>query len=251
MGNLLKSELYKMYKEPSLRLLFLTFLITASLLTVFLHVFSPEDRGVTGMTGLSNALQINIVLTKFSLAVLGGFFLSREHGLGTMKLSAASGHGRGRIYAAKLVAYLTGVVLLSLMFPLICTLGGTLLNGFGSFPDISGGVYALRSIGFTILYGAAFGTLVAVFAIGTRMSGITVGAVMLFLLFFDSVSQWLASQWALYKTLYEHSIFHYFMDIATNRVPASGMPELIIVPLLSIAVFGCLGVIVFRRMEIK
>lgn len=251
MGNLLQSELYKMYKDQALRLLLLTFLITAVLLTVILHVFSPEGRGVTGLTGLSNALQLNIVLTKFSLAVLGGFFLSREHGLGTMKLSAASGYGRVRIYAAKLVAYLAGVVLLSLLFPLVCMLGGTLLNGFGSFSEVSGGVYALRSLGFTILYGAAFGALVAVFAIGTRLSGITVGAVLLFLLFFDSVSQWLSSQLAVYKTVYEHSVFHYFMDITTNRVPVSDMAELIVVPLATILVFGCLGAVVFRRMEIK
>lgn len=251
MGNLLQSELYKMYKDPSLRLLFMTFLITAALLTAMLYLFSPEEQKLTGLTGLHYAMQMNIMITKISLAILGGFFLSREHGLGTMKLSAASGYGRGRIYAAKLAAYLAGGAFLSLLFPLMCTLGGTLLNGFGDLSEINGVVYALRSFGFTVLYGAAFGTLVAVFAIGTRMSGITVSAALLFLLFFDSASQWLASLWEFYGTIYEFSIFHYFMDIAVNKVPASGMAELVVVPIATIAVFGCLGAVVFRRMEIK
>jgi len=251
MINLLRSELYKLHKEPSFRMLGFTFITVAILLSAVINYMGSDHTAFSGIAGLGYGVQVNVLLLKISLAIVGGFFLSAEHGLGIMKITTASGYSRGQIYAAKLMAYSIGIMVLSLIVPVICVAAGSLLNGFGTLPEIHATLYFFRTIAFTILYAAAFASIVAVFAVTTTVSGITIGAVLLVLLFFDTVSQWLSGKWAFYKELYEHSVFKLFMDIAAYQQTAYELTLLILIPLATILLFACVGMMSFRKMEIK
>lgn len=253
MGNLLRSELYKLRKEPSFRLLGAVFVLLAIALSLLIHFLSPDKGGYTGLAGLDYALQMNVLVMKIALAVIGGFFISAEHGSGIMKLSAASGYSRLQVYAAKLTAYSLGIVALSLLLPAACTAAGWLLNGFGSLPagEGSGLAYLWRSAGLTALYAAAFAAIVAGFAVVTRLSGVTIGVALLGLLFFDSISLWLGSLWTFYQTVYEHSVFKLFLDIPEFRHTAGEWQWLVWAPVATLLVFAFVGMAAFRKMEVK
>lgn len=130
MANLLRSELYKLYKEPSFRILCFTFIFVAVILSGVIHFMGSGQKVFSGISGLGQGVQVNTIVLKVSLAVVGGFFLSGEHGLGIMKISVASGYSRRQIYTAKLTAYSIGIIILSLIVPVICVIAGSLLNGF-------------------------------------------------------------------------------------------------------------------------
>lgn len=250
--NLLRSELYKLRKEPSFWSLGVVLLLLAAALSVLLNFFGGKVD-YTGLTGLNYALQMNVLLIKIALAIVGGFFISGEHGLGIMKLSASSGYSRLQIYMAKLAAFSLGSVLLALLLPAVCTTLGWLLNGFGTLPDGDGNglAYLLRSFGLTALYAAAFAAIAAAYAIGTRVSGVTIGVVLLGLLFFDSFSTWLGSFWTFYQTFYEHSVFKLFLDIPGVRHTAGEWQWLVGIPIVTWLVFAAVGTAVFRKMEVK
>ncbi|WNS44081.1 ABC transporter permease [Paenibacillus sp. MMS20-IR301] len=251
MVNLLRSELYKLYKEPSFRMLIFTFIILAVLLSAVINYMGSSQKVFSGIAGLGYGIQVNVLVLKISLAVVGGFFLSGEHGLGIMKISAASGYSRRQIYTAKLAAYAAGIIILMLTIPVICTAAGSVLNGFGSLPDLHAALYFLRTLAFTILYSAAFASIVAVFAVTTTISGVTIGAVLLVLLFFDTISEWLSSKSAMYKTFYEHTVFKLFLEIGNFQLTAHELALLILIPIATILLFAWAGIMSFRKMEIK
>lgn len=251
MANLLRSELYKLYKEPSFRILCFTFIFVAVILSGVIHFMGSDQKVFSGISGLGQGVQVNMLLLKISLAVVGGFFLSGEHGLGIMKISVASGYSRRQIYTAKLTAYSIGIVILSLIVPVICVIAGSLLNGFGSLPEIPAALYLFRTLTFTILYAAAFASMVAVFAVTTTISGVTIGAVLLVMLFFDTLSEWLSGKWAVYREFYEHSVFKLVMDITLPQPTTYQLTLLISIPIATILVFAWVGIMSFRNMEIK
>lgn len=251
MANLLRSELYKLYKEPSFRILCFTFITLAFLLSGVINYMGSDQKVFSGLSGLGHGVQVNVLVLKISLAIVGGFFLSSEHGLGIMKVWASSGYSRGQIYVARLTAYAIGIIILSLIVPVICVTAGSLLNGFGSLPEIHATLYLFRTLAFTILYAAAFASIIAVFAVTTTVSGITIGAVLLVLLFFDTFSLWLSAKWALYRVIYEHTIFKLFMEIATFQPTTYELTLLILVPAATIILFAWIGIMSFRSMDIK
>lgn len=251
MTNLLRSELYKLQRDPSFRTLCFTLIAVGLLLSAALYYMSPNHTIFSGIAGLDYGIQVNVLVLKIALAIVGGFFLSGEYGLGIMKITAASGYSRKQIYAAKLAAYSMGIIFLSLVVPVICTAAGSLLNGFGTLQDIHPVNYLFRTLALTVLYAAAFASIVAVFAISTTVSGVTIGVVLLVLLFFDTASQWLSGKWAFYKFLYEHSVFKLFLEIASHEPTAYQLMLLIGIPVATILLFLWAGMIIFGKMEIR
>lgn len=251
MANLLRSELYKLYKDSTFRMMTLTLAIVAIMLSIIIHYWGSPQEVFSGMMGFNYGLQMNAFVLKIALALLGGFFLSHEYSLGVMKITAASGYSRRQIYAAKTIAYMTGMVGLSLLIPVLCTAMGTIFNGFGTLQEAHALGYFFRTTGLTMLYAAAFASIVAAFAIATAVSGVTIGAVLLFMLFFDNISQGLGMKWAVYQYLYDHSVFKLFMGIAALHPSLEDMALFILVPVATIALFLGLGMASFSRMEIR
>lgn len=251
MANLLRSELYKLHKDPAVRLMGLTLIIVAVILSLLLHFFGSRQAAFTGIRALRQSMEMNMVLVKVVLAVLGGFFLTSEYGLGILKVTASSGYSRRQIYLSRLAAYMLGTVTLSLILPLVCTLTGTLLNGFGSLEETGAGEYFLRTMAMTALFTAAFASIVAVLAMRATISGITVGVVLLGMLFFDGVSQLLGSLWSWYKIFYDHTVFKLFLDLPAFQLSAEGLMLQITVSVVTIVLFWLAGAMLFNRMEIK
>ncbi|MNE87308.1 hypothetical protein D3C80_1844970 [compost metagenome] len=54
-----------------------------------------------------------------------------------------------------------------------------------------------------------------------------------------------------FTTVYDYSIFKLLGDIGKVSIDSGDLPALLLVPLLTIVVAGLLGILVYRRKEIK
>lgn len=250
MGNLFKSELYKLRKDRS----FWTVIIILMIAAVSWPTMQFFDKGPQVNSGFEvflGALGGNNYITKLAPCILAGFFISSEYSFGTMKSITASGNSRIRIFFAKLFVYSIGAVIISLIFPIIALGMGTVLFGFGELPQDIGIGYFVQTIGLLILYSASFASIMALFAIFLTDSGKTVGVLLIFFLMFDSLLFVLSEKFSIFKPVFNYSVFKMFLDSNNPGLENGEVFKLILVPILTFMAFGILGSLVFRRKEIK
>ncbi|MNK75760.1 ABC-2 family transporter protein [compost metagenome] len=253
MYNLIRVELFKLRKNRS----FWTLLIALSVLSLaypLLYYFDHRSSGKPQFTGaefLLSFLSGNTYVIKLGVAVLAGFFISNEYATGVMKTIASSGNTRGRLYAGKLTVFAIGAMVISLVFPIVSTVEVTLLSGFGQLPQGSGAIFLLRVLSLTLLYTAAYAALGALFTAILTDSGKTIGFSMIFFLMIDVALSSVGSKVGFVETLYDYSIFKLVGDIGRLSIESGDWPALLIVPIFTIAVSAILGILVFRRKDIK
>lgn len=253
MYNLIQVELFKLRKNRS----FWTLLIALSVLSLtypLLYFFDHQSSGEPQFTGaefLLSFLSSNAYMIKFGVAVLAGFFISNEYATGVMKTIASSGNARERLYLAKVTVFAIGAMAISLVFPVVSTVEVTVLSGFGELPNGVGEIYLLRVLLLTLLYTAAYAAIGALITAVLTDSGKTIGFSIIFFLGIDIVLASIGSKVAFVQTLYEYSIFKLVADIGQPVIKGSDWPTLLFVPILTIAISSMLGILVFRRKDIK
>ncbi|OMF31340.1 ABC transporter permease [Paenibacillus sp. FSL H8-0259] len=253
MYNLIRSELFKLRKDRSFRVLLL---ITAALSLAYplLYYFDNKSSGAPQFTGaefLITFIASNAYVIKLGVAALAGFFIANEYSTGVMKSIASSGHTRGRLFAAKLIGFSIGTMAISLVFPVISTAEVSLLAGFGHLPEGVDSSFILRILGLTLLYTSGYAAIGALFTALFTDSGKSIGFSIIFFLLIDSVLGGLVEYIPSLTKVYEYSIFKLMGDIGKPRMDSHDLPALLLVPILTIAVSGLLGILVYRRKEIK
>ncbi|WP_239618361.1 ABC transporter permease [Cohnella mopanensis] len=253
MYNLIAVEFFKLRKNRSFWTLLIA-LAAISLVYPLMYYFDHQSSGEPQFTGaefLGTFIASNTYAIKFGVAVLAGFFISNEYATGIMKTIASSGNTRGRLYVAKLTGFAVGVMLVSLVFPIVSTVEVTLLSGFGHLPEGSTEFFIPRVLGLTLLYTAAYAAIGALIAVILTDSGKTIGFSMIFLLMVDIVLAGIGSKVEFFGKVYDYSIFKLIGDIGKPSIDSGDLPALLLVPLLTIALCAMLGIFVFRRKDIK
>ncbi|WP_342437727.1 ABC transporter permease [Paenibacillus sp. FSL L8-0436] len=253
MYNLVRSELFKLRKDRSFRVLLL---ITAilSLAYPLLYYFDHKSSGEPQFTGAEFLIQFiasNAYLIKFGVAALAGFFIANEYATGVMKTIASSGNDRGRLFTAKLIGFSVGAMAISLVFPIVSTTEVSLLSGFGHLPQGFDASFIPRALGLTLLYTAGYAAIGALFTAVFTESGKTIGFSMIFFLMIDTILGGLGEYIPFFTTVYDYSIFKLMNDIGKPSIDSGDLPALLLVPVLTIVVSALLGILVFRRKEIK
>ncbi|MEC0211782.1 ABC transporter permease [Paenibacillus ehimensis] len=253
MYNLVKSEWYKLRKNPSFRIL--TMIIVAmSIFWPFFWYFDnllDGDPPMTGIESFLGALEGNAYIMRVSLCILAGFFISNDFSTGVMKSMASSGHSRKTIFTAKLTVYACGMMIVSLLFPVFNVVLSTLLSGFGELDQGAVIEFVFRSLALTLLYSAAFASIAALFAVILTDSGKTITVTLIFFLVVDSLSAIIGSYHSVIGTVYGYTVFKLLGDIGRIAPGKSELWRLIIVPILTFVGCGLLGNRVFSRKEIK
>lgn len=253
MYNLIRAEFFKLRKNRSFWTLLIAF-AAVSLAYPLLYYFDHQSSGEPQFTGaqfLTTFIASNAYSIKFGVAVLAGFFICNEYATGIMKTIASSGNTRGRLYAAKLIGFALGAMLVSLVFPIVSTVEVTFLSGFGHLPAESSEFFIPRVLGLTLLYTAAYAAIGALFAVILTDSGKTIGVSIIFFLMIDIVLAGIGSKVEFFGKLYDYSIFKLVGDISKPSIDSGDWPALLLVPLLTIVLCAMLGIFVFRRKDIK
>lgn len=248
MSNLIRTEWFKLRKDPSF-LTLIAALFAVSVLYPLLMVF--DDGGPIRLDELYmyNILGGNNYVIRLVPCVLAGFFISSEYSAGTMKSIVASGNSRLRIYAAKLIIYSIGSILISLMLPVVMTGASAVMFGFNHMPEAG---YYIQTLALTMLYAAAFASMMAIFSTIFTDSGRTIAFLLLFFLLIDSALYLLASKLSLFEFIFNHSVFKLLTDVAGIHTPDNvDWFALLSVPVITFIVFGILGGWLYRKKEIK
>ena len=259
--NPVSAEWYKLRRNDIF--LVLTFLmVTMAVSFVLITYWSmPKSGGfridLTGMELYARSLAINQFLLKLLLGILAGFYIAAEYATGVLKRTVSAGSGRGSIFASKLAVFAFGVVLLLLWIPVLTVMLGGVLTGVGLLPafggpeDVPAAAYVLRTVGFTVLFGAAFASIAACIAVILADNGKTIGLSLIFFLFVDQVLLSLGQHVPLIKTIYDYSLFKLYATTIQYRMDGGDLLLSIVVPIATIAAFSFVGVRVFRRQEIR
>lgn len=248
MGNLLKSELFKLKKDRSFWTLIFG-LIASAIFYVAIIFFDDHSEAVAVKdlfiyTGLGG----NNYIVKLVPCILAGFFISSEYSIGTMKSLVASGISRTRIYFAKFIVFSIGAAIISIVFPVVLTGVGAILFGFNDMPKLD---YFVQTMGLTILYAAAFASIMALIASIFTDSGKTIGFLIIFFILFDSIFYALSQKFSIIETIFNYSVFKLFLEISEWNIGNGEFLKLFIVPIITYLIFGLLGSYVFQKKEIK
>ncbi|PHV70798.1 hypothetical protein CS063_08500 [Sporanaerobium hydrogeniformans] len=109
-------------------------------------------------------------------ALLAALFISREFKNGSLKISIAFGHSRGKLFVAKMTAYWLGGLLLTWLFPIIGSILITLTCGWGKPFDVQSILYVLRVFALGSLLHISIMTVLGGVAILTKHVAATIGA---------------------------------------------------------------------------
>lgn len=250
MGNLLKTEWYKLKKNR-------TFWVLAGLL-IALGVLYPLDRiGETNAFAENDyyrgyILSINRDIVKLLPAILAGFFIASEYSLGTMKSIASSGNSRIRIYFAKLTVFSIGSIIIMLVLPIVMMGASALYLGDAVTPEWS---FYFETIGLTALYAAAFASIMAFFSVIFADSGKTIAFLLLFLAMINSLLEVVGAKVSFLEPMITHSVLISYGSIVTLdqlvQWDGDNVLTFIVVPILTFIAFGILGSFIFRKKEIK
>ncbi|WP_188455128.1 ABC transporter permease [Virgibacillus oceani] len=249
MGNIIKAELYKLRKDRSFWLLTLL-LVVASIIYPLLIVF---DEG-TELFKLSDfyqskLLSANNYVIKLVPCILAGFFISKEYSFGTMKSIVSSGNSRIRIYFAKLVVFSIGAIIISLIVPVVLTGTFALYFDFQNMPELD---YFLKTIGLIVLYAAAYASMMALLATLLTDSGKAIALMLLFFQVSESIMFQFADLIPVFEFVPNYFIFNLVWEIINaSTFNNSEMFKMIIVPVVTFAVFGLWGSFVLQKKEIK
>ncbi|MBO0960480.1 ABC transporter permease [Neobacillus sp. MM2021_6] len=247
MGNLVKSELYKLQKDRSLWTLIVILMASAIFYPVLIFFDNGANSATVNDFYIGTALSGNDYIIRLVPCILAGFFISSEYSNGTMKSIGASGNNRIRIYFAKLLAFSIGAVIISLVFPLVILVASTILFGAHDLPALD---YVIQTMGLTILYAAAFASIMSLFSIIFSDSGKTIGFLLIFFLLFDSILYLLSKEFAFVEAVFNYSVFKLFLDIKAELSNGAFL-KILLVPVITWMVFGFLGSFIFQKKEIK
>ncbi|MBK5446946.1 ABC transporter permease [Peribacillus sp. TH24] len=248
MGNLVKSELFKLGKNRSFWTLIYIIFAWAIVYPILIFFVSGTASVTVKELFLDTALWGNNYVIKLAPCILAGFFISSEYSIGTIKSITSSGNSRIRIYFSKLMVFSIGAIIISLILPIVMTGVGAILFDFNEMPDLA---YFFRTIGLISIYAAAFSSIMALVSIIFTDSGKTIGFLLIFFLSFHGILFALSLKISFIEIILNYSVFKLLFDIPKFNLENSELLTLVLVPILTYVVFGLLGSFVFQKKEIK
>ncbi|MEH6936474.1 ABC transporter permease [Bacillus sp. JJ664] len=249
MGNLMKTEWYKLKKDRSF--------LTLSLILISFSVLYPltmqSNEAVSKLSlnefFLYQVLSINSDIVKLIPCIFAGFFITSEYSNGTMKSIVSSGNSRLRIYFAKLIMFSIGSIFIMLILPIFMT---TSVNIFFDFNGATDWIFILKAFGVVSLYAAAFASIMAIIATIFTDSGKTIGLLIMFFALVNSILDFISSKITSLKTIIDHTVFMLYPKIfKLDQLDHTEFTTLILIPILTYIVLGILGSFIFRKKEIK
>lgn len=265
MMNVLRSELYKLYRARifwillaiagtfSLFITVLLFLEEKGLLMEQVTIEVEGDQALEGFNVLLDSLmQPDTFFTYLSAAVLSSFFITSEYTNGAIKNIVSVGHKRRSIYAAKFLTTWFGTIYLYVFMVGTFFFFTSIFFEIGPFPDRQEWVDALIAFGLTCLLIGVFCAIIAFFSIVMRSAAVALFATVGFYFVFSTALNMLASQYTFFDDILEYSVFEYMSLMSVDSVhDGSFISSLILVTLATFILFTGVGMLLFERKDIQ
>ena len=147
MGNLLRLEWYKLWRDKTFYAVFGV--------TVLLGIcISFDGHSVTGLQVMEASLHTANLLI-LPVCVFPGLFIGREFDEGTIYHGIESGHSRFQVFLAKSVVFFIGCEVLMMAFPAVNVFFHSLAFGFGEPMSAEIALYLIKVTGVVVVLNAA------------------------------------------------------------------------------------------------
>lgn len=263
MFNLLRAEAFKLKHSKAWWVLVAIIIGLTFILVLFpyfeeIGVFDKiESVTVEGPTDLS-AIQVMIEMIYgpdlfffiIIFSALGAFFIANENSNGTIKNIVSTGNRRAYIYVSKLIVFTIGAVIISLLFIVIPAIFGSMFFGVGELPTTEIIIEAGKIFALSLLYYFAFTSIITVFSILCRGSGIALLFSLGFYFLAGAGLSFLGQQYTIWQKMNEYSVYHLFSNIGGHVAEGTSMLFLVFVPVITTVVFTAIGLGLFQKKDV-
>lgn len=265
MRNLIRSEMYKMFRSPvflsliGLMACLIIFVISLDLLNEYglldkidnITVEVESDNPLSGSSLLYNMIEMpTVIFIYLYISVLGAFYISHEYTLGMMKHIVSTGHNRLKVYLAKFITFaLSSILLFGVLIFLSFTLG-SLAFGIGEWPIDWSFIYLSKQLLLIVLSIISMTAIVMVFSIATTNGGIALITSFIFYVIFHSGLNLLAKENTFAQKIQDYSIFVRLTKVSNDTLSSSLLWESICLSIFVTAIALLLGVSIFYRKDI-
>lgn len=246
MLNLLKVELYKLKTSKIFWFAVLAGIVQAIAGPLLSNILSTK----TGENMLSFSFQLQQFLFWIPIIGIFGYFAGSEFYTGSIKNLIANGHRRRDIVFAKSIAFYTGVVIISAIFPILLTLINTVINGYGRAFDLQALLIVLRVVLLMALVYAGMSSVVILLAYVSRNAVVT-SAIFIALDTVIRVCQAMSLRSKTVEAVYGKTVFYQVNFAAAKDMTFSQGLEVTIISLLTILASTVIAIAAFRRADIK
>ena len=255
MINQLRAELYKLKRNKTFWVLLFISLALSALLHYLIMIdwwyVSDSvfiDAGVGKLSALS-AFTTPIFFNLF-IGTLAAFFISMEFSQSSViKNQVMSGSKRRDIYISKYVIFTLGAIVITVIAPLLTGIVEVILLGHGDILNGETLLFLTRAFGLYVLQLLGYTALVVLLAIWTGDSGKTIIFSIIFTIIMFVIE--LAPTIPVVSTIYQNSIFYQFSDVFRFTMESGDMVKSILIGLITTVIIMIIGIMVFRKKEIK
>lgn len=246
MLNLIKLEFHKLKTSKIFWLMILSGIVQGFAGPILSDIL----RTKTGEKMIVFSFQLQQFLFYMILIGVFTYFIGSEFYSGSVKNLIAYGHRRSDIVIAKSIAFYLGVVIISLIFPMVITIINTVINGYGTPFDLHAILFLLRvSLLMSLVY-AGMSSLAILFTFVSR-NAIVPCALFIALDTVCRVCQAMTLRSELVKAIYGKTVFYQVSNVTLeNMTFAQGM-EAVVVSLITMLICTAIAIIAFKRADIK
>jgi ABC-2 type transport system permease protein len=231
MINLIKAELFKLKRNH-------TFLVLIGVIAAFYGlgnylVIIDWWNMSTGFNDIGlkefNALEMMKLPMIFNLGIstLAGFFINCEYTNGTIKNQVLSGNKRSNIYLSKLIVFSLGVVVISVILPVVTAILEIILLGHSEIYTPSAVTYLIRSFSLYTIIIIAYSAIIMFIASLTRESGKTIIITIVMTIILFVVEEMLVIKYEIVRVIYENSIFYQIYQAFNPVITANEITKLV------------------------
>ena len=240
MFNLLRADFYKLRKSKAF-----LFTAVACLGIGAIHMLIPDAPA--DLMGIDSGLgALEMLATNFHAQIFVAFvvvFITAEFHLGTIKNTISRGTGRMKLYLSKFIVTSVATLLLLFVYTLVHVVFGTMRWGFSPYEGIP--VYQIVNlIGWHMLFVTAYTALFMLISIAFRNLA---GAMVASYLYLITVALLLPADGALVRYELQWNV----RNFGTLELAYENHWHGIVVALAWLVVSLALGVVIFRRQDIK
>lgn len=242
MINLLKTDLYKLRKSTLFYGLVIFMVIVALAMTAINSSLDMQGKDALSFSIQFTQMMVGIIPLTFGISIVKDFTS------GYIKDSVAYGYSRTKIFLSNIITFTIGLVIILLIFPVVCTLIITVINGYGEVVTIDLAMKLLRMLLLMILVIVAIATIAALIAFVTRSNAIVLLSIMVINFIVQAGS--IATNKVI-KDIYENMIFYQINLISLPDISSSQIIKVVMVSVLTMLASILVGVYLFEKTDIK
>jgi ABC-2 type transport system permease protein len=255
MINLIKAELFKLKRNKTFWVLI--GVVTALYALLNYLVIIDWWNMSTGFNDIGlkefNALEMMKTPIVFNLGIstLAGFFINSDYTNGTIKNQILSGNKRSHIYLSKLIVFSLGVIVISVILPVVTAILETILLGHSEIYSPSTVNYLIRSFSLYTIIIIAYSAIIMFISSLTGESGKTIIITIMMTIILFVIEKLLAPMNEITKVIYENSIFYQIYQAFNPVLTTNEIIKNIFISIATLCIITYFGITIFKRKEIK